>query len=282
MPDLAPLGLNLALTLALVLLLTLITFWVAVRRNRYDTIDSVWGLGFVVVALAGFALSAGHGTLPVRLLVTTLTVIWGLRLSAHIHARNRHRREDRRYAAIVVMANARPRPKTFLLTRVYLVQAGYLWLVSLPVQLTQYLGGELSLLHWIGTGVWLTGFYLEAVADGQLRRFRADPANHGKVLDQGLWRYTRHPNYFGDACLWWGLYLLACDTWLGAATVFAPLLMTALLAGGFGGKPILERHLRLHRPDYAAYARRTSGFFPLPPGKSGNQAGLRGKPGSHG
>ncbi|GAA2796447.1 DUF1295 domain-containing protein [Crossiella cryophila] len=281
MPDLGPLAVNLTVTLALVLLLTLTTFWVALRRNRYDTVDTAWGLGFAVVALTGLALSTGHGNQPVRLLVTTLTVIWGLRLATHLHRRNRHRPEDPRYAAITIMATARPHPKWFLLTRVYLVQAAYLWLVSLPVQFTQYLGGEPTLLHWLGTTLWLLGFTLETLADHQLTQFRANPANHGKVLDQGLWRYTRHPNYFGDACLWWGLYLLACDTWLGATTILAPLLMTFLLARGIGGKPMLERHLHLHRPAYAAYTRRTSGFFPRPPGKSGNQPGLPDKPGGN-
>jgi len=265
--DLGAFGFNLVVMLAVVLALILGTFGLAVRRRRYDTIDSVWGLGFAVIALVTFGLSNGHGELALRLLITALTVLWGLRLSAHIHTRNASRREDRRYAAIVVLAGVSATPRRYLLTRVYLVQAGYMWLVSLPVQAAQYGSGGPALLRWGGTAIWLVGMCFEGIGDAQLRRFRADPANSGKVLDHGLWRYTRHPNYFGDACVWWGLYLLACTNGIGAATIFAPLTMTILLAKGIGGKPMLERHLLVHRPDYADYVRRTSGFFPLPPAR---------------
>ena len=127
-----------------------------------------------------------------------------------------------------------------------------------------YEHAPLGLVSWLGAAVWAVGFGFEAVGDAQLRRFRADPANAGKVLDRGLWRYTRHPNYFGDACLWWGLYLLACSTWAGAATVLSPVAMTYTLARGTG-KPLLEKGLRRSRPGYAHYVERTSGFFPLPP-----------------
>lgn len=114
-----------------------------------------------------------------------------------------------------------------------------------------------------GVLLWAVGFAVEAVGDHQLRRLTADPANAGRVLDTGLWRHTRHPNHSGDACVWWGLYLLACHSWLGAATIVAPITMTFLLAKGTG-KPLTERHLRSSRPGYAGYVARTSGFLPLP------------------
>jgi steroid 5-alpha reductase family enzyme len=136
--------------------------------------------------------------------------------------------------------------------------------VSLPVQFGQYGGGAPGWLLAAGVAVWLTGFVFESVGDWQLRRFAANPDNRGKVLDTGLWRYTRHPNYFGDAMVWWGLYLLACGSWLGVATLPAPLLMTFVLARGTG-KPLTEKHLSGSRPGYADYVRRTSGFVPLPP-----------------
>jgi steroid 5-alpha reductase family enzyme len=256
------LGGNLAVTAGVVLMLVLVTFAVALRRDRYDTIDSAWGLGFAVVALVTFGLSGGHGDPLSRALAAGLTTVWGVRLSVHIHARNRGQPEDRRYAEMVRRAGPRARGRLF--TRVYLTQAGVLWLVSLPVQVAQYGPAAPAPVRWLGVAVWAVGFVFESVGDRQLSRFRADPDNRGRVLDSGLWRYTRHPNYFGDACVWWGLYLLACHGWLGIGTVISPLAMTALLAKG-SGKPMLERDIAERRPEYADYVRRTSGFIPLPP-----------------
>lgn len=148
--------------------------------------------------------------------------------------------------------------------RVYLTQAAAMWFVSLPVQLGQFVSAASRLLLGAGIVVWLVGMVFEVGGDDQLRRFRADPGNAGRVLDSGLWRYTRHPNYFGDACVWWGLFLVACqELWIVVAVV-SPVVMTWLLARG-SGKPLLERHMRETRPEYAEYVRRTSGFLPLPP-----------------
>ena len=255
---------NLAVTLAVALALVLATFAVAVRRGRYDLIDSAWGLGFALVAVVTAVLATGD-PLP-RVLATALTVIWGVRLSAHIHTRNRNRPEDPRYAEIVRKAGDHPR--RYLLSRVYLVQAGLLWFVSFPVQFAQYGHGGPRWPLWLGVAVWAVGLTFEAVGDQQLRRFRAHPANAGRVLDTGLWRYTRHPNYFGDACVWWGLYLVACHDWAGVATLASPVVMTALLSHGTG-KPLLERDIRQRRPGYADYVARTSGFLPLPPRRRG-------------
>ncbi|WP_431875899.1 DUF1295 domain-containing protein [Amycolatopsis sacchari] len=241
-----------AWTAVAVLVLITGTFAIAVRRRRYDTIDSAWGLGFAVIAVLTCLLSPGP-PLP-RLLVTGLTAVWGLRLSVHIALRNHGSGEDRRYARM-------PRRPTRMFVRVYLTQAVVMWVVSLPVQVAQFATPSPGLLI-AGVAVWLLGFVFETVGDHQLRRFRA--ASTGGVLDTGLWRYTRHPNYFGDACVWWGLYLLACHSWLAAATIVSPLIMTALLAHG-SGKPMLERDLVERRPEYADYVRRTSGFLPLPP-----------------
>jgi steroid 5-alpha reductase family enzyme len=259
---LGALAVNAAITLGLTIVLIMVTFVVAGRRGRYDTIDSAWGLGFAAIAAVSLGLSVGHGELTGRALVAALTVVWGLRLSIHIHTRNRGQGEDARYAAMV--AKAGDSPGRYLLTRVYLVQAALMWVISLPVQAAQYAGGQPGVVGWIGVAVWLVGIGFEGIGDAQLSRFKADPANRGIVLDRGLWRYTRHPNYFGDACVWWGLYLLACHSWAGTATIFAPLVMTALLTKG-SGKPILERAMLSRGPAYADYVRRTSGFFPLPP-----------------
>ncbi|GAB3561838.1 DUF1295 domain-containing protein [Amycolatopsis endophytica] len=238
-----------AWTAVAVAALILATFAVALRRRRFDTIDSAWGLGFALVAAVTLAREGGVPT-------AVLTLVWGLRLAAHITWRNRRGGEDPRYARM------RQEPGR-IFVRVYLTQGVVLWVVSLPVQVAPH-GSPPLWLTCLGVGVWLVGFVFEAVGDFQLQRFRADPASGGRVLDTGLWRYTRHPNYFGDACAWWGLYLLACHSWPAAATIVSPLIMTALLARGTG-KPMLERDLVTRRPGYADYVRRTSGFLPLPP-----------------
>jgi steroid 5-alpha reductase family enzyme len=253
------LGGTLAITAAATLLGVSGTFGIALARKRYDTIDTFWGLGFAIIALVSSL--SGDGPLSVRLTVTALTVVWGVRLAAHLHLRNHKAPEDPRYVRMAERAGPRPAARIFV--RVYLVQAVVLWFVSLPVQFAQF-GTGFGVLGWLGVALWLTGFAFEAIGDEQLRRFKADPASRGKVLDTGLWRYTRHPNYFGDACVWWGLYLLACSTWPGAATVLSPVAMTYTLARGTG-KPLLEKGLLRSRPGYARYVERTSGFFPLPP-----------------
>jgi steroid 5-alpha reductase family enzyme len=242
------------------------TFAVALRRRRFDTIDTVWGLGFAAIAVVTCALATGD--LVPRILSTLFTVGWGVRLSVHIHLRNRGGGEDKRYAQM------QQRPGR-MFVRVYLTQAALIWLVSLPVQVAQYGRGAPVFLYCVAVMVWAVGFAFETIGDYQLQRFRADPANRGKALGTGLWGYTRHPNYFGDACVWWGLYLLACQSWLGAATIVSPIVMTALLAKGTG-KPRLERQLIADRPDYAAYLNHTSSFFPLPPRRSASEAGGEG------
>jgi steroid 5-alpha reductase family enzyme len=265
-PDLGAVTVNLAATAVAVVLLMAATLAVSLRRGRHDTIDTTWGLGFAVIAVVSFVLSSGAGSTALRILVTVLTVVWGVRLAVHLQLRNSGQGEDPRYEQI--LSKARGNPVAHMVRVVYLPQAVIMYLVSAPVQLAQYGGSGVHPLGYAGVAVWLAGFGFESIGDAQLRRFRADPRNRGRVLDTGLWRYTRHPNYFGDACVWWGLYLLACHSWIGAATVFAPLVMTYLLAKGTG-KPLLEKGMARTRPGYAEYVARTSGFFPLPPKRKG-------------
>ncbi|MEV7773508.1 DUF1295 domain-containing protein [Kitasatospora sp. NPDC086791] len=255
---------NLAVTAAVALAVLLAAFAVGVRTGRHRGVDVAWGLAFTAVALSGFALSDGYGDPGRRLLATVLVTVWGLRLSAHIWWRSRGAPEDPRYARMLARAPEGPPRTRYALRIVYLLQAALVWFVSLPVQAAQYLPGAPGALAWAGTALWAVGLFFEAVGDWQLARFKADPANRGLVMDRGLWRYTRHPNYFGDACVWWGLFLLAADAPIGWAFVLSPLLMTWLLAFG-SGKPMLERQLGAQRPGWAEYAARTSGFVPLPP-----------------
>ncbi|MGI5505701.1 DUF1295 domain-containing protein [Lentzea sp. CA-135723] len=247
------------ITLLVVLVLLSGLFLYADARKRYDLIDSVWGPGFAVIAVVTLLLA--DGDLTRQLVVTALTVVWGVRLGVHIHSRNRGKDEDPRYQDILRRAKGNPRLRMY---RVYLLQAVLMWIVSLPVQVAQQLDAPFGVLDVLGVVLWVVGFTFEAVGDWQLAQFRADPANKGSVMDRGLWRYTRHPNYFGDSVVWWGLYLFALHSWLGAATIIGPLVMTWLLAKG-SGKPLLEKDIVSRRPGYADYVRRTSGFFPLPP-----------------
>ncbi|MEU3910197.1 DUF1295 domain-containing protein [Streptomyces sp. NPDC029721] len=221
---------------------------------------------FGAVAAVTWLLSSGHGDDGRRLLVATATAVWGLRLSAHIARRSRGHGEDPRYTALLDEA---PGNRTlYALRTVYLAQAALAWLISLPVQAASYSSEPLGPLAWCGIVVWALGLACEAVGDHQLARFKADPANRGRIMDRGLWSWTRHPNYFGDSLVWWGLYLLACTGWQPAlAVLISPVLMTLLLTVG-SGKRLLEKHMA-DRPGYAECAARASGFLPLPPRRRG-------------
>lgn len=241
---------------------------VVVRGGRHDGIDVVWGGGFAVVALTTLLLSSGAGDLWRRWLITVLTCVWGGRLAWHIGRRTHGRAEDPRYVDII--AGARGNPTLHMVRKVYLPQAVILWIVSLPVQLGQYgfASGALSVVVTaLGVALWVIGFTFEAVGDAQLAAFRADPRNRGQVMDRGLWRYTRHPNYFGDAAVWWGLTVLALHHYAGLIGLVGTALMTWLLVKGTG-KKLLESTIGERRPGYADYVRRTSGFLPLPPRKA--------------
>lgn len=238
---------------------------VSLARRDAGIADTFWGLGFVLLAaLYGFQ----TGGWPARSgLVLVLVTVWGVRLAVHIHGRNRGRPEDPRYASW--RSATGPSFWWKSLFTVFLLQALLLWIVSAPLLVAQVSPRPetVTVFDVVGMAVWLLGFTFEAVGDAQLRAFRRDPANAGRVLNVGLWRYTRHPNYFGDAAVWWGYYLIAAGVPGGAWTVFSPLLMTYLLLR-VSGVTLLEKGLRESRPKYADYAARTSAFFPLPPRRS--------------
>jgi steroid 5-alpha reductase family enzyme len=245
-----------------------LTFGVALRVGRHSVVDVTWGAGFAVVAAVSWALSLGTGGDLRRTVVLVLTASWGLRLAGHIALRARHHRgEDPRYVELLDRAQARGVSRTwYAVTRIYATQAVSLWFISLPVQVAMFTRGGLGALGALGVLVWAVGLFFEAVGDYQLTRFRNDPTTSGRVLDTGLWRYTRHPNYFGDACVWWGLSLIAFARFPGILTIASPILMTYLLARGTGAK-LLESTIGDRRAGYVDYVRSTSGFVPLPPRK---------------
>lgn len=260
--DLSAWAVGLPVTAATSLALFTVFFAVGARTGRHRVVDVAWGLAFTAVALVSFALSSGHGDPGRRALALALTAVWGLRLAAHIGSRSRGKPEDPRYEKL--LSKAPGSPLWYAFTHVYLLQAALVWFISLPVQVAQYGRGTLGPLAIVAVVLWLIGFVFEAVGDWQLTRFKADPAHRGKLMTTGLWRYTRHPNYFGDACVWWGLFLLAADQWAGLCTIASPIVMTLLLTAGSGMR-LTDRHMADTRPEYAEYMRRTSGFIPLPP-----------------
>ncbi|GAB2749180.1 DUF1295 domain-containing protein [Terrabacter koreensis] len=239
-----------------------ITFAVALRVGKQAVIDVTWGLGFVAIALTAFLVTGGQGDPLRRWLALLLTAAWGLRLATHIYLRSRGKGEDPRYEAMLARADGSP--NAYALLHIYLPQGLIMWFVSLPVQVAMVVSDGLSWVLWVGVVVWAVGFFFESVGDLQLTRFRDEPSNRGKVLDTGLWRYTRHPNYFGDACVWTGLFLVAASAWPGVLTLLSPAVMVWNLYGGTG-KKLLEKDIGDRRPEYAEYVRRTSGFFPMPP-----------------
>jgi steroid 5-alpha reductase family enzyme len=253
---------GLAITAGAVLVLILGTWVLGRTLGRFNVIDVAWGLGFVVVAWVAYAVSAGHGDDTRRLLMAVLVTLWGGRLAGYIAWRSRGKGEDPRYADMLE-GHADPARRAL---GIFLTQAVAIWFVSLPVQVAMFERDEPGLLLYVGTAVWAIGFFFESVGDWQLSRFRADPASQGQVMNHGLWRYTRHPNYFGDACTWWGIFLIAAERWPGVLTVVAPVIMTLLLTKGSGAR-ILEKHMS-GRDGWDEYAKRTSGFFPRPPTKA--------------
>jgi steroid 5-alpha reductase family enzyme len=245
---------------AAVLVLVVATWVLGRALGRFNVIDVAWGLGFVLVAWVTFAWSSGHGDDTRRLVVALLVTAWGGRLAAYIAWRSRGKGEDPRYAAMFE-GHADPARRALV---VFLTQGVAIWFVSLPVQVAMFETSAPGVLFVVGVVVWAVGFGFESIGDWQLARFRADPASAGQVMDRGLWRYTRHPNYFGDACVWWGLWLIAAQQWQGAITVLSPVLMTWTLTRKTG-KPLLEQGMAERRPGYRDYVERTSGFVPLPP-----------------
>jgi len=235
---------------------------VSLRRRDASLVDVYWGPGFAAIAAIAYAGAPAPGARGALLLA--MTALWGLRLGAHLGWRNRGRGEDPRYAAM--RRRHGERFARVSLWTVFGLQAALMWVVSLPVQvaLLRPAAAGLGALDAIGAALWATGLFFESVGDWQLARFRADPASRGQVMDRGLWRYTRHPNYFGDALAWWGIFAVAASTRAGRWTLPSPMLMTFLLLR-VSGVPLLERSLVRTRPGYRAYAERTSRFVPRPP-----------------
>jgi len=266
--------LNLPYALLTALAWSLVAFVVGRIVKRHATIDVFWGAGFLVVYLESLFVShqlSSSSTSPwwpdgtvTRFLVLAAVAAWSLRLSTHLALRQRGSKEDSRY--VTIMKGAKGRHETFYALRtIYGLQGLLIWFVALPLQLVAFSDSFDSLVV-VGLVLVAIGVYFEAVGDEQLRRFIKDPANAGTTLNRGLWRYTRHPNYFGDAVVWCGFYVVALSCPGGVLTILSPLTMIWLLTS-LSGTPMLERKLSSTRKGYEAYVATTSSFIPRPPKK---------------
>jgi len=266
MPEMSEIATLLAVNFGLCLASFLVLWLLAVAIKDVTFVDGWWALGLAGVALATFLQTSGYE--PRKTLLLGLAGVWGLRLGGHILLRWRAHGPDRRYVKMMDRAKAEKGWSYAYasLRLVFAFQAPILWTVSLPVQLGQVQAepAAIGLLGFVGAGVAVFGILFETLADAQLTRFKADPANRGKVMDRGLWRYTRHPNYFGDICTWTGLYLIAAETPLGLWALPGPLLLILVLTR-FSGGTSYERRLTHQRPGYDDYIRRTSSLIPWPP-----------------
>jgi len=249
----------------LVVLALMTTLWIVSLLLRNSSIvDIFWGAAFVLLSWVYFALTP-EGFAGRKLLAAILVTIWGLRLSSYILYRNRGKPEDFRYRKWREQNGPRWWWQSFF--QVFGLQGVLMWVISLPLLAVQR-GAQpagLAALDWIAVAVWAVGFFFEAVGDLQMARFRADPANKGQVMNRGVWRYTRHPNYFGDATQWWAYYLLAAVAG-GWWTIVSPIVMTGLLLR-VSGVALLERTMRDTKPGYKEYIERTSAFIPWFPRK---------------
>jgi steroid 5-alpha reductase family enzyme len=256
-----------ALTIAV---LMFVAWLISLVLRNASIVDLIWGLGFVLVAWAVRLTVDGNAAR--QWLLVGMVTLWGLRLSLYLTWRNvgprrtpPHFRNEEDYRYQAMRRHWGARFWWVSLVTVFALQGVLMWIVSLSVQLGQVPESpDLGVLAALGVVVWAVGLGFEAIGDAQLARFKADPANAGRVMDQGLWRYTRHPNYFGDACVWWGITLVAIESGLGAVGIVGAVVMTVLLRR-VSGVTLLERSLTKRRAGYEDYIARTSPFIPRPP-----------------
>lgn len=257
-------------------------FWLALAfvagrlLKRHAIVDVFWGLGFFFVYAESLLVSDAWShsdaspwwcsqphVLLARILTLILVAVWSIRLSGHLALRQRKAGEDLRY--VMILRRAKGKNQTWYAIRwIYFLQASLLWFVSLTVQWIAFMASTNLVVLIIGAVVAVKGLSIEALSDWQLRIFLRDPASQGRTMDHGLWRYSRHPNYFGDSVFWWGLFLIAASSGWGLLLVLSPFAMTKLLTS-VSGKPLLEAKLKKTREGYLTYVTTTSGFFPRPP-----------------
>lgn len=242
---------------------TMVGLWLlSIPARDVSFVDSGWAFGLLLMAVATYL--QADGAPGRKMLILGLVAAWGVRLGAYLLWRWRRQGPDPRYVAMLGEAKGNRHLTSLVL--VFAPQAALLWIVSAPAQLGQVADSPAALgpLAWAGAALAAFGVVFESVGDFQLAAFKANPENRGRVMDRGLWRYTRHPNYFGELCVWWGVFLVAAETGPGLFGILGPIVLTWLLTR-VSGAPLLERGLKQSKPEYADYVRRTSGLIPWPP-----------------
>jgi len=237
-------------------------YLLALRLKDNSIVDIGWGIGFIIVALA---MLFDSGTFyPRQLLITALIILWGLRLALYIFMRNKDKGEDFRYKQWRNEWGKNIYWRSYL--QVFMLQGAIMFVIALPlIQVNASKSSELLLTDFIGSAVWLIGFLFEALGDGQMMRFKTNLANKGKIMRYGLWKYTRHPNYFGEALLWWGIFIVAAGAGNFILSIISPIALTYLLLK-VSGVAMLEKKYT-GNPEYDEYIRTTSSFLPMLPGK---------------
>lgn len=233
-----------------------IWFFIGQIKNNNAVVDIAWGLGFVLVAWFTFIFSSYS---LINIIITLLISLWGLRLGYYLFKRNWNKSEDYRYVNMRKNWFKYPRLQAYL--KVYMLQMVLMFAVSLPVIFINNTSNinNINLISYLGVFVWIVGYFFEVLGDYQLRKFVSKQENKGKIMKSGLWKYTRHPNYFGEATMWWGIYILAFSV-KGYYTIISPLLITYLLLF-VSGVPLLEKKYK-NNLEFIEYAKETSVFIP--------------------
>lgn len=248
-------------TLLVLFVFFFIFFLIAQQQRNNGLVDIAWGMGFVIAAV--YSYFAGGFQTERATLITVLTLLWGLRLAYYLFKRNWGQPEDYRYV------NFRKRWGTKfvylkIFFNVYMLQLTFLFIIAQPIILTNASDAAgLSWLDYVGVAIWIIGYFFEVVGDSQLKSFKKNPANKGKIIQSGLWKYTRHPNYFGEVTMWWGIFIIALSTPNGWTTIYSPILITLLILF-VSGVRMLEKKYK-NNAQFASYAKRTSVFIPMPP-----------------
>lgn len=242
-------------------------FVIAQLKKNNGLADMAWGLGFIVVAVTSLVYQKTYELH--QLIITLLVVMWGLRLFYHIGLRNWKAQEDFRYVNMRQKWGKHVHLKAYVI--VFMLQMSFMYIVSLPIQIANFytINQDITSFILIGLGVmlWVFGFYFEARGDHELKEFKKDPTNKGKILTSGLWKYTRHPNYFGEAVMWWGIWIISLSTlsWFAVIGIISPLFMNYLLRY-VSGVPLLEKRYA-NNDAFQEYAKQTSIFIPKRPKK---------------
>lgn len=239
-----------------------ILFLLALALKKNDIVDVAWGMGFILIAVLSLLLMPGLSWR--RFVVSVMVIVWGLRLAIYIFLRNKGKNEDFRYAKWKQDWGSNWIIRSYL--QVFILQGFFMLTIAYPLfLLAQNQSRILSFLDYLGILMWLTGFFFEAVGDAQMKRFKQNPAHKGKIMDQGLWKYTRHPNYFGESLMWWGIFVITLNVPFGWAAILSPVIITTLLLK-VSGVPLLEKKYETN-PEYREYIRKTSSFIPFFPHK---------------